>query len=120
MFEAIRDANLEPDSSLVRQAIQCSDPEATAWAFAAGRALGFSDELIILDSSYDGTGATVRLALAASQYIGINGLTAAAMCARGAVAALRGQPAYPHMLVWTQEGPYPEWSPAVRKRSPSP
>lgn len=108
MFEVLSDKNLDPDSELMRHSIQCSDPEATAWAFAAGRLLGFKDDLIILNSSYDGEGALVREMLASNAYVGIHGLRHAGMCAHGIAARSRGIPAYPQMLRWTQDGPYEE------------
>lgn len=73
-MEAMIDAGTHPDDPLIRAYMQTSDPEATAWAFAAGRAAGLDDTDIILDSEYDGEGAAIRLGLQCTAYIGINGL----------------------------------------------
>lgn len=113
MFQSIQAAGLDPEDPLFVGAIQCSDPEASAWAFAAGRSMGFADEITILDSSYDGEGAGIRRALAMSQYAGINGMARTGMCAHGFFAKTMGLPAYPDMIRWTQDGPYPEWQEAT-------
>lgn len=88
---------LEPDSPLSRAIIQCSDPEATAWAWAAGKHIGLPDHEIILDHEYDGEGAEIRAMLSMGQYYGINGLAHAGMAAR------RGSSSYPRMLKWLQD-----------------
>jgi hypothetical protein len=108
MADALLAGVLDPECDLVVQAMQCSDAEASAWAFAAGRAIGLPDDKIILDSSFDGGGASIRQALALSAYLGINGMVRAGMCAQGLYARMKGLPAYPEMIRWTQEGPYPE------------
>lgn len=110
MVDTLTRADADIEGALSRHAMQCSDTEATAWAFAAGRALGFSDEEVILSSSYDGEGDTIRLALSMGQYLGVNGMAAAGMCAHGLLARARGLPSYPEMLNWVQDGPYPEWN----------
>ncbi len=66
-----------PDAPEARAAIQCSDVEATAWAYAAGKYLGIPDEEIILDHQYEGKGNETRDCLHAKCYFGINGLRAA-------------------------------------------
>jgi hypothetical protein len=68
-----------PDDPLIRAIIQCSDPEATAWAWAFGTRCGVPGDLIILDHEYDGDGDAIRAQLEARRYIGINGLRAAGM-----------------------------------------
>lgn len=87
----------EQDGPAYRAAIQCSDTEATAWAFAAGRAAGIPDDLIILDHEYDGEGEGIRTGLQCSAYFGINGLKHAGMT------NLRGDMRYPQMLAWLQQ-----------------
>jgi hypothetical protein len=109
MFQALHSAPLEPEDPIIRAALQCSDPEATAWAFAAGRHLGIPDDVIIEDGSYEGDGALVRHMLASNAYAGINGLSHAGLCARGLLAKYRNQPAFPQMLAWLQDGPFPSW-----------
>lgn len=102
MFDEIKDE--EPESPLYRAMLQCSDPEATAWAYAFGTHLGFSPEEIILDSEYANAGEDVRMGLVARAYVGINGLAAAGFCvASPMVAKFRNQPLYPKLIFWTQE-----------------
>ncbi|TXH00092.1 MAG: hypothetical protein E6R08_01195 [Nevskiaceae bacterium] len=94
----------DPDAPIARAAMQCSDPEATAWAWAAGVHLGLDPRLIIQDDEYGETGALVRLQLAGRAYPGINGLHHAGFCAQrpGAYAEARGLPAFPELLFWLQ------------------
>lgn len=89
-------AHEEPDSPLSRALLQMSDPEATAWAFAAGVAAGIPHERIIEARDYNGEGPAIRRCLAAGQYLGINGLQHAGMT------RLRGSVRYPSMLRWLQ------------------
>lgn len=100
MLRAVDEMNLHPDAPLYRTVIQCSDPEATAWAWSAGIALGVAHEAIIQDDEYDGEGAGIRLALQLHAYIGIHGLAHAGFCA---VRAGRERPAWPELAYWTQE-----------------
>lgn len=113
MFQTLARIDLDPDGALVRAAVQMSDPEASAWAWAAGLHLGLPGNLIILDDSYDGEGPYIRSMLEAGCYLGINGLAHGGLCARGALAAHRGLAPYPAMQRWTQDGPFPEWEQAV-------
>lgn len=100
MLDAIMD--LEPDSPLVRAALHTGDPEATAWAWAAGVHLGLPPEIVVRDRSYEGQGAGVRLALKNGTYLGIHGLCHAGLCVRGMTARLRGEAPYPTLRAWTQ------------------
>lgn len=100
MFMEIDAMGLEPDHPLQRAAMQCSDPEATAWAWAAGLAAGLAPEAIILDSEYCGAGAEIRAMLMAGQYMGINGLAHAGMCKRGP--RVDASDRYPVMQHWLQ------------------
>lgn len=84
------------DSPFSRALMQSSDTEATAWAWAAGQALGLEARNIIRNEDYDGEGESVRAMLAARCYLGINGLFHAGMC------KLRGEGAYPEMVHWLQ------------------
>jgi hypothetical protein len=93
------------ESPLYRAVIQCSDPEATAWAWAFGQHLGLAPEDIIEDHQYPdedgvGTGAEVRLALSMRMYIGIHGLAHAGFCSTNRFGRL---PLYPNLAFWTQE-----------------
>ncbi|WP_240224555.1 hypothetical protein [Rheinheimera hassiensis] len=103
MLDSIEREFIEPDSPLFRAIIQCSDTEATAWAYAAGVHLGLPPNKIIDSASYDGTGDEILLSLQLDAYSGVNGLHHAGMCVRGrAFAAMRGTSPYPHMQRWTQ------------------
>lgn len=86
-----------PDHPFIRAMLQAGDAEATAWAWAAGRAIGVPDEMIILDSQYGGAGGGIRLGLTFKQYLGIHGLFHAGMCGH----PQRG--GYPSMSKWLQD-----------------
>ena len=94
------DADLcEIDSPLMCAMLQASEPEATAWAFAAGMHLGLPPHVIISDGSYGGGGRVVRQQLQLRGHLGINGLWHSQMCARPSQKHL---PQYPNLLCWTQ------------------
>lgn len=95
MFEHYQD--LDPDHPALRAAYQSSDPEATAWAWAAGRHLDLPGHLVICDEDYEGDGRDIRSALSLNSYLGINGLRAAGMC------EMRGPDAYPKLTKWLQD-----------------
>ena len=109
----------DPDGPLVRAALQCSDPEATAWAWAAGQHLGIPEDEIILDSEYGNDGAGIRLALSLRSYPGINGLAHADFCAvRAGGAPL---PVFPALAHWTQPAEVPvECLDALRDEADTP
>ena len=71
-MSAMVDAGTHPDDPLMCAYMQTSDPEATAWAFAAGKAAGLDDEDIIRDDECDGEGASIRFGLQHCAYIGIH------------------------------------------------
>lgn len=100
-FAALDQLDLEPDDPLMRAMLQTSDPEVTAWAWAAGKAIGLPDEIIIEDDDYQGEGEGIRIALAANSYVGINGLSHAGFCVprRNPYRAL---PVYPELAHWLQ------------------
>lgn len=101
MTEHLR--TLEVDSPLYRSIIQCSDPEATAWAWAAGKFLGLKSERIIEKDQYDGEGNFIRVCLEMNRYIGIHGLAHAGFCAQNkSIGKLRNMPTYPHLAFWMQ------------------
>lgn len=100
MMTELNQLELEPDHPLERAAIQCSDTEATAWAWAAGIAIGLKSEQIIMDDEYGSDGASIRFMLQANQYVGINGLANAGMCKRGAWVTLDAR--YPKLTTWLQ------------------
>lgn len=68
-----------PEAPIIRAIMQCSDPEATAWAWAFGHELGLTDDQIIDDDDYQGDGVHVRLQVSTGMYVGVNGLRAAGM-----------------------------------------
>lgn len=79
----------------IQACLQCSDTEATAWAYAFGTACGYAPEQIIRSEQYDGEGEMVRFGLSRGMYIGINGLRAAGFFDR-----IRD---YPTLKKWTQD-----------------
>src|SRR3546814_7008484 len=68
------DPDLSPDAPEMRAIMQAGETEATAWAFAAGRAIGLPDHVIIEAQDYDGEGEGIRFGLALNAYVGINGM----------------------------------------------
>ncbi len=93
------------DDNLYQMAINTSDPEATAWAYAAGMHLGIPDDQIIRDQDYDGTGEDIRFGLSLNSYMGINGLHHAGFCVvrNPRYAEIRGLPIYPLLAKWLQD-----------------
>lgn len=85
----------DPEEFIIRAIIQCSDPEATAWAWAFGRHIGMEPKEIIEDQDYDGNGGHVRLQVSTGMYVGINGLRAAGM-----IASVKD---WPNMTKWLQD-----------------
>jgi hypothetical protein len=100
MFKEMQGIVLPPDHPLDRAVGQCGDKEATAWAYAAGLAVGLDPADIILDSEYEGSGDEIRMMLSMSQYAGINGLAFAGMCKRGRHVVPEER--YPAMQCWLQ------------------
>ncbi|CAB3754853.1 hypothetical protein [Paraburkholderia humisilvae] len=99
MLEIVERITAHPDEPLYRAAIQYSDPEATAWAWSAGVALGLPDVEIIRDDEYENDGAAIRLSLQVRMYVGIHGLAHAGFCA---IRARDGVQAWPKLNFWTQ------------------
>lgn len=101
IFSELDSLNLGPDSKLERAMLQASDPEATAWAWAAGKAIGIPERMIIQDFEYSGSGGFIRSALAANSYVGINGMSHAGFC----IPRKRPnqvEPVYPELAFWLQ------------------
>lgn len=94
--------NLDPDDAFSRAMIQISDPEVTAWAWAAGQHLGLRPEEIIEDEDYNGTGEDMRLCLRHRAYCGIHGLKHAGFCEVRANPFRPDQPVYPELRFWVQ------------------
>ncbi|WP_234427201.1 hypothetical protein [Pseudomonas veronii] len=101
-FTALDQMDLVPDDPLMRAMLQTSDPEVTAWAWAAGKAIGLPDQKIIQDDDYQGEGGGIRIALAANSYIGINGLSHAGFCVARRN-PYRPLPVYPELAHWLQQ-----------------
>lgn len=98
---------LHPDHPLSRALIQCGDPEATAWAYAAGKAIGLPDEVIIKDDEYSHQGGYIRDRLKSFSYVGIHGLKHAGMCNLPRKPyEPRKTPGYPTMKKWIQDVDY--------------
>ena len=92
-----------PDLPEVRAVLQSGDTEATAWAFAAGLAIGLKPRTIIPDGDYEQNGLSVRIMLQQKRYLGINGLAAAGFCVtRPASKKHFGLPTYPNLAKWLQ------------------
>ena len=83
-----------PDSPESRAYLQCGETEATAWAWAAGKAIGLPKEIIIEDSDYENEGENMRTMLSLNSYYGINGLVAGNM--------VESVKSYPKMIRWLQ------------------
>ena len=103
MLRDIAEMDLEPDEWLHRAALQCSDPEATAWGWAAGEYLDIPKELRILNHHFEHEGASQRLGLDMGHHMGINGLSHGGFCVtRKMLEKPMGRPAFPRLLHWTQ------------------
>lgn len=105
MFQTYGAEGHEPDSPAYKAALQCSDPEATAWAWAAGEHLGLAPGAIIEDDEYSGDGRFLRVQLSTRRHAGINGLAAAGFCVTrpGQLETVFGLPAYPRLARWLQQ-----------------
>lgn len=90
------------DSPYFRAVVQATDPEATAWAWAAGKHLELPEEEIIQDHEYDNDGAVERMRLGARQYYGINGLQNAGFCVLRKNPYRPDLPEYPKLAYWLQ------------------
>lgn len=90
------------DTPFMSCVIQTSDPEATAWAWAAGKKIGLPEDRIIEDDDYNGEGKEMRINLSFNAYIGINGIAATKNTAvrKGALSDYLGLPVYPELKNW--------------------
>ncbi len=82
------------DSPELRAAMQSGECEASAWAYAAGVAIGLDPDEIIHPDHYDGTGELVRFQFENRCHFGVNGLRHGGM-----IDSVR---TYPRMLRWLQ------------------
>ena len=82
------------------------DCAVTAWTWAAGLHLGFTDEEIIHDDDYDNTGKTIRTQLALGQHQGISGLHYAGYTQKPKIQLQLLHPErnyFPKMAYWTAD-----------------
>lgn len=93
--------DLEPDSQLQRALFQMGDPEATAWAWAAGKHLDVPEDEIIRTDEYGGDGDEIRFSLALRAYVGIHGIAHAGFCVTKHN-PYRLLPVYPELAFWLQ------------------
>ena len=101
IFAELEAEGTAPDAPVLRAMMQTGDTEATAWAWAAGKALDLPEEEIIRSSEYGGEGDCIRFMLSQRAYIGIHGISHAGFCLlRGT--SLRKGPIYPQMAFWLQ------------------
>lgn len=103
MLAMVNQMGVVIDSPLYRAVIQNSDPEATAWAWAAGTHLGLRGDVIINDCDQQGEGAIVRMQVSNNTYLGINGLSHAGFCVtRKHLSPIRKLPVFPMLAYWLQ------------------
>lgn len=101
--DQIDELDLSHDDPLLRAIMQMSDPEATSWAWAAGKYIGIPEERIILDEEYANSGSEIRMGLRHNAYLGINGLSSAGFCAvTQGYAIFTQQKCYPDLNKWVQ------------------
>jgi hypothetical protein len=100
LFENDKVRNLHPDHPLMRALLQCGDCEATAWAWAAGVAIGLPPSAIIRNRDYGSSGAMVRTQLLGLSYLGIHGLHHAGLC------RLPRAGGFPTMRKWLQDASF--------------
>lgn len=77
--------------------------EATAWAYAAVRALGLDPAVLFHEGGYRGQSASLLLTYGVGVYPGSMGLSAAGMTLLAQDAAAQGAKAYPEMIRWLRE-----------------
>lgn len=103
IFDDVTSKTEDPDNPVLRAVIQATDPEATAWAWAAGKHLGLPENVIIEPKDYQDAGEDVALMLRMGRYLGINGLMHAGFTQHSKmIAEMRGEPLFPQMKQWLQ------------------
>lgn len=83
------------DSPEMRAILQAGEAEATAWSYAAGRAIDLKGRHIIADEDFSGDGAEIRAMLSYGAHFGVHGLVHGGMCA--------SKRDYPRLLRWLQD-----------------
>lgn len=101
MFKQMELEGVPPGSREWEIVLQASEVEATAWSWAAGKAAGIPDEMIIEDWCFNGEGPVTRSMLRARRHYGINGLAHAGFC-RTSESDRRPGLVYPHLNFWLQ------------------
>lgn len=91
------------EDPIARGIMQCSDPEATAWQYAAAKHIGLPDKWLFPKESYNGDAMGILLGLKSSRYLGINGLQAAGWTVIRAT-PYRPLPEYPKLVRWLHAG----------------
>ena len=101
-FDEIDD--IDTAEELHRNLIQAGETEATAWAWAAGFALGIPEDEIVRDIDYGGAGKEIRLMLSMRCYLGINGLARAGFCkVRARACSGLTESVFPNLNFWLQD-----------------
>jgi len=85
------------------QAPHGGEAEATAWAFAAVRAIGLDPSVLFHAGGYHGKSDALILTYTSGVYPGAGGLCATGIAASAADALALGVPPYPHMLRWLRD-----------------
>ena len=101
MYEQMERDCIPPDAHDWQVALQVSESEATAWSWAAGKAAGLADQVVIEDWCFNGEGALTRSMLASRRHYGINGLAHAGFC-RTSDSDRRAGVVYPALNFWLQ------------------
>jgi hypothetical protein len=79
------------------------EAEATAWAYAATRAIGLDPAVLFHPGGYHGKGQRLAFTYAAGCYPGAAGLITGGLALSAAAARDSGMQAYPHMQRWLRE-----------------
>lgn len=95
-----------PEDPLCRGILQSEEGEATAWQYAAARAIGLPDEWLFPKDSYQGESKSTLAGLKQSAYIGIHGLQAAGWTLVRKNPR-RDTPVYPKLAFWLHPGELP-------------
>ncbi len=101
MYEQMDRDGIPPGAREWEIALQVSESEATAWSWAAGKAIGLAVDQIIEDWCFNGEGALTRSMLASLRHYGINGLAHAGYC-RTSNNDRRAGVVYPALNFWLQ------------------
>lgn len=101
MFKQMELEGIPPGSREWDIALQVSESEAAAWSWAAGKAAGLPDEVIIEDWCFNGEGELTRLMLQTRKHYGVNGLAHAGFC-RTSEHDRRQGVVYPELNFWLQ------------------